>query len=81
MHTHGNEGGEMRDKDLRRVGQHLKAHLAINQREPMKGYKLPWSYIKFAAWAIPLLIEHGDIFVDEPIPVPGGAACNRSDPA
>ena len=71
----------MRDKDLRRVGQHLKVHKATKKREPMGGYKLLWSHLKFAEWAIPLLIEYGDIVVDEPIPVPGGAACNRSDPA
>ena len=50
--------------------------MAKQQREPIKGYELARAYIRFAAWAIPLLIRHGEIIVDmeNDGPSSGGAA-------
>jgi hypothetical protein len=54
----------MRIKDLRRVAEHVTTHIESPQREAIRGDKVSWSYIRFAAWAIPLLVEHGEIVVD-----------------
>lgn len=48
-------------KDIKRVAEHVILHIDKPQNEPMRGSKLPWSYIRFAAWAIPILKYHGYI--------------------
>ena len=54
----------MDDAELNRICDHVYLHAAKPQREPIKGYELAKAYIRFAAWALPLLIEHGEIVVD-----------------
>ena len=51
----------MRDKDLRRVAEHVIYHTEHPQADPIRGVKVAWSYIRFAAWAIPILVAHGYI--------------------
>lgn len=48
-------------KDIRRISEHVVLHMDKPQNEPMRGSKLPWAYIRFAAWAIPILMHHGYI--------------------
>ena len=55
----------MNDAELNLIRDHVRLHAQKPQHEPIKGYGLARSYIRFAAWAIPLLIEHGEIVVDE----------------
>ena len=66
----------MDDAELNRIRDHVQLHAAKPQREPIKGYGLAGAYIRFAAWAIPLLIRHGEIIVDmeNDGPSSGGAA-------
>ena len=54
----------MDDAELNRICDHVQLHAAKPQREPIKGYGLARSYNRFAAWALPLLIEHGEIVVE-----------------
>ena len=54
----------MDNAELNRIRDHVQLHAAKPQREPIKGYELARAYIRFAAWALPLLIEHGEIVVD-----------------
>ena len=54
----------MDDAELNRIRDHVQLHAAKPQREPIKGYKLARAYVRFAAWAIPLLIKHGEIVVE-----------------
>ena len=55
----------MDDTELNCIRDHVQLHAAKPQREPIKGYGLARTYIRFAAWALPLLIERGEIVVDE----------------
>lgn len=72
----------MRNRDLNRVLDHVRLHATTKQVEPMRGSKVPWSYIRFAAWAIPLLIKHGEIIHEvEGKTIPGSEAVNRKDRA
>ena len=52
------------DAELNLIRDHLRLHAENPQREPLKGYELARSYVRFAAWALPRLIEHGEIVVD-----------------
>lgn len=61
----------MRDKDLRRIAEHVLLHMEKPQAEPIRGNKLAWSYIRFARWAIPILAKHGYIEAEEEKKVPG----------
>ena len=54
----------MNDAELNRILGHVRLHIETPQCEPLKGYELARSYVRFAAWALPLLIEHGEIVVD-----------------
>ena len=66
----------MDNTELNRIRDHVRRHAAKPQHEPIKGYGLAKAYIRFAAWALPLLIEHGEIIVDmeNDGPSSGGAA-------
>ena len=54
----------MDDAELNRIRDHVQLHAEKPQREPIKGYGLARSYVRFAAWAFPLLIEHGEIVAE-----------------
>ncbi len=66
----------MRDRDLNRVRDHVLWHMEKKRRDAVKGNKISWSYIRFAAWALPLLREVG-AFSDGDAPVVAGS--NRED--
>ncbi len=54
----------MDNAELNRIRDHVQLHATKPQCEPIKGYGLARTYIRFAAWALPLLIEHGEIVVE-----------------
>ena len=69
-------GCGMDDTELNRIRDHVQLHAAKPRRRNAEGYGLERAYIRFAAWAIPLLIRHGEIIVDmeNDGPSSGGAA-------
>ncbi len=73
----------MTDADLNRIRDHLAMHQAKPRRDAMQG-DIDWAYIRFAAWALPILEHVGAYGVAgdgvENRPVPGAEAVNARTP-